>query len=112
MLTPEVVKVLQSINTEEDLKEAFEVLREETRLVRDRAAAKIRATGAIGVGMQVSFTNGRNGPTLTGIITKVNRTTASVLVNKSLGDGVHYPQTWRVGLAFLKPVVMDLRKGA
>ena len=51
-----------------------------------------------GVGDQVSFT-GRNKETMTGLIMRMNRTTATVLAKNDHGGAA---QTWRVNLAALR----------
>lgn len=97
-LIPEVVQVLMSIQTTQEVEEAFRLLKMRHTQLRQVKAAQVIASNAINVGMKVSF-KARRGNTITGTVTKINRTTAIVQP-----DGGGFFPSWRVSLGALRPV--------
>jgi len=103
-LKPEVLTALSSLKTREEIHEAFDFLKQISSAQRQQVALTAIATGAIRVGMRVTFP-AKHGQILTGLVTKLNRTTATVKADQIPGiasPNPFYAQNWRVSISILK----------
>jgi hypothetical protein len=94
-LKPGIAAALLSIETTQEVREAYDVLKQVHSALKAKEAARVHATGAIKVGSVVAFT-GRYGLNHNGTIVRVNRTTASV-------EEANTGFVWRVPLGSLMP---------
>ena len=101
MLKPEIVAALFAL-THDEVQEAWKVLAQRNNQLRAVKAAAIVASGGLHEGVVVTFKD-RQGRTLEGTITKVNRTTATVrMVEQATSQfGLGFIPSYRVSLSML-----------
>ena len=95
-LKPEVVAALSSLQTMEEIREAWSFLKAKSGAVKQVSLMEAKASGTLTIGGLVSFL-GKHGIPVTGTVEKINRTTVTVVVKTG-----NFPQRWRVSAALLK----------